>query len=261
LKISVNKELLQKKFNLKKEFDKEFDNIANRYEQVTFGKSNGTKYIKLKEEEPIMSLISSRLGLLCGKKILDAGAGNGRWSKLFLTLGCEVYSLDKSSEMCIMLRKIPRLNVVQGDIQEVKLEEKFDVVFSMRTLKYTSLSSALANIRNLLNDKGIVIFDVPNRLNPFYFIFDYLSLYLIYFFKNNGYMKYSLTSHLYTRSAAEKIICSNHYNILERVNAFFFPDFIYRRLNNAMLLKLVTSIDSTLSKILPRHWVYVVQQS
>lgn len=261
MKISFNKESLKKEFDLHNEFDQRFDNIANRYEQVTFGISNGSRFINKKEQELIISLLSNHLNSLRDRKILDVGAGNGRWSKLFMTLGCEVYSLDNSSEMCRVLREIHGLSVIQGDIQDIELEEKFDLVFSMRALKYTNLSRVLANIRNLMNDKGILVFDVPNRLNPFYFTFYYLSLILIHFFKYNKYLKYSLISHLYTRSAAEKIISSLHYRVIERKSVFFFPDFIYLKINSTVLLKLIASIDRCLSKILPRSLIFVVQKA
>src|SRR5215218_3467552 len=121
-----------------RKFQKRFDNVADRYEKATFEGSMGSKFIDIKEKELIKSIYKESFS--DKKMILDIGAGNGRWSKLFLSMGCKVFSLDNSPEMCKKLRNIKGTTVIHGNVEEKDIAEEFDIIFSMRTLKYTDLS-------------------------------------------------------------------------------------------------------------------------
>lgn len=260
MKNSFNKDSIKKRFHLDEEFNHRFNNIANRYEQVTFGASNGTKFVNKKEEEIIIDLLKNHFHFSNKKKVLDIGAGNGRWSKLFLSLDCEVSALDISSEMCRILSRIDKLNIFEGDIQQLKLNEKFDLVFSMRALKYTDLSKALENITYVLNNNGLVIFELPYRYNPFYFLFNLLSLVLIRISKHDSHINYILMINLYGKSETERIISKLKYRTLETKKEFFFPDFFYSKIGNKTFLRFITTVESIFSKILPRSLIYVIQK-
>jgi ubiquinone/menaquinone biosynthesis C-methylase UbiE len=67
-----------------RKFQKRFDNVADRYEKATFEGSMGSKLVDIKEQELIKSIYKESFS--DKKKILDIGAGNGRWSKLFLSI-------------------------------------------------------------------------------------------------------------------------------------------------------------------------------
>lgn len=259
MKTPFRKELVKRRLNLNREFDRRFDNVAKKYEKVTFGISNGAKYVDAKEQQIITDLIHDHLNFVDGTKVLDVGAGNGRWSRLFLSLGWKVHALDNSAEMCRVLSAIDKLSVVKGDIQEVKLDEKFDVIFSLRALKYTDLEKVLENIRRLWTRNGIMIFEVPNRFNPFYFSFYYVSLLLIHIFRNNRHLRYFLVINLYDKSSVEKAIASKGYRILRIEKLFFFPDFIYSKVNNNSILSLMKLVDKILSNILPRSLLFMAQ--
>jgi SAM-dependent methyltransferase len=260
MKNSFHKDSLKEKLHLNEEFNQRFDNIANRYERVTFGASNGTKFVKAKEEEIVMDLLKSYFDSSNKRKVLDIGAGNGRWSKLFLSLGCKVSAVDISSEMCRVLSKIDKLHVLQGDIQQLILNEKFDLVFSMRALKYTDLRKALENITHVLNNKGLVIFELPYRYNPFYFFFYLLSFIMIRISKHDSHINYILAINLYGKSETERIISRFKYRTLKTKKEFFFPDFFYAKIGNKTFLRFTTIIESIFSKVFPRSLIYVIQK-
>lgn len=255
---ALSREQIKQKFNLIKEFSNRFDNVAKKYEKVTFGFSIGTKFVDTQEQQFITDLIHNQLNTN-GKKVLDVGAGNGRWSKLFLNLGWKVHSLDNSSEMCGVLSTIKGLSVVKGDIQEVELNEKFDVIFAMRSLKYTDLKRVLENARKLCARKGIFVFELPFRYNPFYFSFCFLSTVLIHILKDNRHIRYFLMINFYDKSSVESIASGSGYRILRTEKLFFFPDFIYSKINNELLLSLMKAIDRIFSKIFPRSLVFMAQ--
>jgi SAM-dependent methyltransferase len=258
MKISFNRGPRKKEVTSDNAFTKVFDDIANRYERVTFERNKGSIFVNEKEQHFIMSICQG-LSNFGDKKILDIGAGNGRWSKLFLALGCEVYALDSSPEMCRVLSRINKLHVVNSNIEEIHLSEKFDLVFSMRALKYTDLGKALSNIRKVMNDKGTLIVELPYLANPFYFIFYFSSKILIHFFKHNTYLKYSLMINLHSESSIKKLISNSGYILIGIKKLLFFPDFIYAKIDNSKILRLVTSVDTIFARLLPRSLIFIIQ--
>lgn len=254
-----SKASIKKRFQLNEEFNQRFDNISQRYEEVSFGGSNGTKFVNKKEKEIILDILNKYFHP-SDRKVLDIGAGNGRWSKLFLSLNSQVCALDISQGMCKMLARIDKLNVIEGDIQQLKLDEKFDLVFSMRALKYTDLRRALENITYALKDEGLVVFELPYRYNPFYVLYSLLAIVLVRIRKNNRHVHYILTINLYGKSEVRKMILDYNYKILHIKKGFFFPDFFYSKVTNETLLKCIIPCDTFFSKILPRSLIYVIQK-
>lgn len=258
MKISINKGPRKKKAKFDNAFSRVFDDIANTYESVTFERNIGSVFVNKKEQEFITSICQALFDFADKKKILDVGAGNGRWSKLFLALGCEVHSIDSSSEMCKVLSRICGLHVLKGNIEDIHLNEKFDLVFSMRALKYADLRKALLNIRKVINNDGTVILELPYRANPFYFIFYLSSKILSRFFKDNTYLKYSLMITQRSKSSIRKLISNSGYSLIEIKKLLFFPDYIYAKIDNKRVLKLVTTVDTIFAKVLPRSLIFII---
>lgn len=101
-----------------------------------------------------------------GRKILDAGCGNGRWTYGFLKLGAEVTAVDYSESALkmiadnfgedfknsLILRREDLLNMSE-DLKR----ERFDLVFSWGVLHHTGDTfKALRNITSLVKDDGLV---------------------------------------------------------------------------------------------------------
>lgn len=99
-----------------------------------------------------------------GKRVLDAGCGNGRWTYGFLRLGAEVTALDASQAACDAVRKAfpgePRLEVIHGDVlapSPALSERRFDLVFAWGLLHHTGDARlGLRNLCRLADEDGFV---------------------------------------------------------------------------------------------------------
>jgi len=99
-----------------------------------------------------------------GRKILDVGCGNGRWTYGFLRLGATVYSVDASVFACKYVQKTfskfsENLIVRQGNINDLPSDitkRKYDLVFCWGVLHHIKNSKqAMMNIAQLVKDDGV----------------------------------------------------------------------------------------------------------
>jgi SAM-dependent methyltransferase len=241
-----------------KKFQKRFDTVAYRYEKMTFERSIGSKLVDTKERELIKSIYKESFS--DKKKILDIGAGNGRWSKLFLSMGCEVFSLDNSQEMCKLLRNIEQITVICGNGEEQNIAETFDIIFSMRTLKYADLRKVMANLDKNLSASGVMILDLPNVYNPFYLLGRFLSSMLCHVIKENSILEYLNAINFYTERGAREIFSNFGYEVIGVKKLFFFPQFFYSKTNNVYLLKIMRAIDSIFCRFFPTQLIFIIKR-
>lgn len=110
-------------------------------------------------------------------KVLDVGAGTGRFSMMAATLASNVVALDASRDMVrIGLTKAlggqdnKRVSFVQADATSLPFPAaSFDVVISVRLLShYESLDPCLAEMARVLKPGGKIIIDVPHNLAKVY---------------------------------------------------------------------------------------------
>jgi ubiquinone/menaquinone biosynthesis C-methylase UbiE len=207
------------------------ENISGEvYEREMFERSEGSKFVDHKEREMILKIIK-KFNLKGQARILDVGAGGGRFSKEFDSLGFHVTALDISKKACEDLkRKFSRIEVINGDIEKVKLSsENFDLIFSFRSFKYVyDKEKALCNLRTALRKNGYFIVEVPNLLNPFYFL-PYLLAPLIYHLSKGNLGKYFIVSEFYTKGAFKRNLEKAGFKVEEIINLFFFPLFCIQR--------------------------------
>ncbi len=99
-----------------------------------------------------------------GNKLLDMACGTGRHTQL-LRDGFDILGVDINPEMLKIFReKLPDNNFIQGDMKELSLNEKFDVLICMfSAMNYNTtieeFKGTLENFYTHLNEGGVLIFD------------------------------------------------------------------------------------------------------
>lgn len=117
-------------------------------------------------ENEAMNLLEQYTGLSSdwfkGKKVLDAGSGNGRWSLVLCRAGADVTAVDYSdhgvnatTEAC---SKFPMFRAYQHDLLEkLDLPNTFDLVWSFGVLHHTGDTwKALHNIASCVKSEGFL---------------------------------------------------------------------------------------------------------
>ncbi len=104
--------------------------------------------------------------------ILDYGAGLGFLSEILLDKGYQVKCLDSSPDsLNILQEKLGHYRNFLGsnNLESIKqLDEKFDTIFVIEVIEHLYddyLNELLENVRDLLTEKGRVIFTTPNQEN------------------------------------------------------------------------------------------------
>jgi SAM-dependent methyltransferase len=97
-----------------------------------------------------------------GRRVLDAGCGNGRWIEGFLRLGCEVTALDASPNALAQVRARygDRVRTIEGDVlaaDRLLPGERFDLVWSWGVLHHTEdTGRGVRALAPLVADDGVL---------------------------------------------------------------------------------------------------------
>ncbi|MFQ5734305.1 MAG: class I SAM-dependent methyltransferase [Planctomycetaceae bacterium] len=96
-----------------------------------------------------------------GKRVLDAGCGNGRFSIALAQLGAEVTAFDQSAHGVASVRQFARDRNLSVDVrrlnvlQPLPFEPEFDLVWSYGVLHHTGDTvRAFQNVQSLVRDGG-----------------------------------------------------------------------------------------------------------
>lgn len=124
---------------------------------------------KDKDYEGELEFIESFFGDNKPSKILELGCGTGNYTKILSEKGYDVTAIDLSEDMLEIARRKCSCRVIQGDIRDFSIDEKFDAAICMfAVLGYITdnreLKKTLVNIRAHLKPGGLFIFDVWNGL-------------------------------------------------------------------------------------------------
>ena len=133
----------------------------------------------LQNVESILSeeLVGVRRDWFPGKTVLDAGAGNGRWTVGLLKLGCSVLAVDFSAAALERVRDYvsqlcteeegARLETAAADLLAPPadlLGRRFDLVYSFGVLHHTGdTHAALRNVAPLAGDEGAIFLYLYGR--------------------------------------------------------------------------------------------------
>jgi SAM-dependent methyltransferase len=97
-----------------------------------------------------------------GRRVLDAGCGNGRWTEGFVRLGCEVTAIDASANALVQVRDRfgDSVRTLQGDVLEADrllAGERYDLVWSWGVLHHTAdTGRGIRALERLVADDGLL---------------------------------------------------------------------------------------------------------
>ncbi|MCL4457687.1 MAG: methyltransferase domain-containing protein [Nitrospirae bacterium] len=133
-------------------FAEEFDGEMNKYD---LNKRLSIVFEKLLSPKEI-----------AGKKFLDIGCGTGWFSRKAAQEGAYVFSMDIGTNL---LRKVSEKCETQKAVSDaVSLgvkDRSFDYILATEVIEHTpNPKGALAEMHRVLNDNGILIMTVPNRV-------------------------------------------------------------------------------------------------
>ncbi|MBI5510385.1 MAG: class I SAM-dependent methyltransferase [Deltaproteobacteria bacterium] len=128
-----------------------------------------TPYVRRHLEAVLAALGHARRG-----RILEVGAGEGRYTLLLHALGSDVTASDLSAPLLARLQaRAPGLPTVVGDVLDLPRASlaAFDAVVGFFVLHHLhDLSAGFAALHRLLKPGGRAVFCEPNGLNPLFYL-------------------------------------------------------------------------------------------
>lgn len=131
---------------------------------------------------PVRANILRPLERLCRGRVLELGSGCGIITRYLGELGGDVVALEASAHRASITRQrtadLNNVTVVCDRIEDFNAEKKFDVVTMIGVLQYARLFShcgahaeldLLANAARQLNDDGVLVIAIQNKLGLKYF--------------------------------------------------------------------------------------------
>jgi len=122
---------------------------------------------------PEMRYITSRLGDIRGKRLLDVGCGLGEASVYFAMLGASVTSSDLSQGMLDATTRLATANgvsvrqhIASAEDMQLSPDEKFDIIYAGNLLHHVNIEETLIRIRPHLADNGVFVSWDPLDYNP-----------------------------------------------------------------------------------------------
>ncbi|HIE05729.1 MAG TPA: class I SAM-dependent methyltransferase [bacterium (Candidatus Stahlbacteria)] len=101
-----------------------------------------------------------------GNRLIDLACGTGEPTRFLNRAGFDVVGLDSSQEMLnIAQQKMPDVRFIEADIRDFQIAERFDIAVSYYDsmnylLKEEDLNDCFSSVYNILNEPGILIFDM-----------------------------------------------------------------------------------------------------
>jgi ubiquinone/menaquinone biosynthesis C-methylase UbiE len=209
------------------------DRVVSKYEKKRF-LSSGGKFIDQNEKEIVSSLLKEENA----KKVLDVGAGTGRFSILLAKEGYDVTGLDQSQEMLNTIDQKSReqnlnISLIKGDAFKLPFEDNtFDACTSIRVLwHFENPEDLIKEMVRVTKKDGVIIFDLLNKKSVRYLYTPIANLFV--------YTK------LMTKKNMREMI--NTAEIAKEKEFFILPYFFYRY-SPKFLVKMLGGIEKGLQK-------------
>jgi SAM-dependent methyltransferase len=125
------------------------------------GGREGVKKRRVKSTPKVLDFC--RDSLEPGDRVLDTGAGFGRFLVPFAEAGFQVRGLERSQHRAEFVRDVVGVPCDSAALEDVELDEKQQLVFMNHVLEHIDdPAKALAHVRCLLSDAGLIYIAVPN---------------------------------------------------------------------------------------------------
>jgi SAM-dependent methyltransferase len=100
--------------------------------------------------------IAAVLGDLRGSRVLEVGAGTGKWTRLLLELGAFVTVVEPDDEMrAVLVRRSPDVHTLKGVAEELPVEDAtFDAVVVSSAWHWFEQPAATNEMARVLRDGG-----------------------------------------------------------------------------------------------------------
>jgi len=118
------------------------------------------------EQMIILDFITDRLKKDKSLKIVEFGAGTGRFTKLLLKLfpKSNLTLVEPDKECCLKLNKLkdkyPQLKIIQSDAEDFKSKSKFDILVmttAFHHIRFQNKLRFLKSVRKLFNKNGMFL--------------------------------------------------------------------------------------------------------
>ncbi len=197
--------------------------IARTFDQDRFGSAVG-EFLKQTQEQ----IVFSKLPDVSGWKVIDVGAGTGRFTIAFLERGAEVTACDASEEMLKVLQSKttnPGLQTKTTDAQSLPYQNKsFDCAVSFRMLMHVvDWKKALSELCRVSQDW--VIFDFPPKRG-------FLRLAPLFHCIKQPFSKHLQAYKVLPPRDIKDVLQSEHYEIVSQDHGYFLPIAAHRMMRN-----------------------------